>query len=139
MKREPLAVVLRLRRLAMEDATRDFAECLRAEAEGAQAVAAVEAAIERETEAASSLSAGDAVVEAFGAWLKRARQQLRAAEAARDHCEGETGRARAVLSVARSAVKATEHLIAEQEAAKARKAARQEQQTLDEIRPRPGE
>ncbi len=137
MKRDPLAAVLRVRRLAMEDATRDFAECLRCEAEAGQAVAAVEAAIERETEVASSLSAGDAVVEAFGAWLKRVRKDLRAAQALHEQAENETARARAALAVARSGVKATEHLIAQQAAAAAAEAARQEQRDLDEIGRRP--
>jgi len=133
MKRDPLAAVLRLRRLAMEDASRDFAECLRSEGETRQAVAAVEAAIERETDIASSLEAGDAVVEAFGAWLKRARKDLRAAQSRHEQSESETARARAALAVARSALKATEHLIAEHEAAAALEAARQEQRELDEI------
>jgi flagellar export protein FliJ len=132
MKRDPLAAVLRLRRLAMEDATRDFAECLRSEAEAGKAVAAVEAAIDRETEIASSLEAGDAVVEAFGAWLKRVRKDLRAAQTLHEHSENETARARAALGVARAAVKATEHLIAEQDAAATLEVARQEQRELDE-------
>jgi flagellar export protein FliJ len=133
MKRDPLVALLWLRRLAMEEATRDFAECLSSEAKAGQGVAAVEAAIERETEAASSLTAGDAVVEAFGVWLRRARKDLHAAQALREQSENETARARAVLAVARAAVKATEHLIAEQAAAAAREAARQEQRELDEI------
>ena len=137
MKRDPLAAVIRLRRLAMEDASRDFAECLRSEAETKQAIAAVEAAIERETEIASSLEAGDAVVEAFGAWLKRARRDLRSAQARHEQSESETARARAALAVARAALKATEHLIAEQEAAAALDAARQEQRELDEISRKP--
>jgi flagellar export protein FliJ len=133
MKRDPLAAVLRLRRLAMEDATRDFAECLRSEAEAAQAVAAVEAAITSETEVASSLEAGDAVVEAFGAWLKRARKDLRAAQAVYEQSENETARARAAVAVARASLKATENLIAEREAAADLEEARQEQRELDEI------
>ncbi|HTW71243.1 MAG TPA: flagellar FliJ family protein [Acetobacteraceae bacterium] len=133
MKRDPLAAVLRLRRLAMEDATRDFADCLRSEAETRQAVAAVEAAIERETTLASSLEGGDAVVEAFGAWLKRARKDLHAAQSRHEQSESETARARAALAVARAAVKAAEHLMAEQEAAAALEASRREQRELDEI------
>jgi len=133
MKRDPLAAVLRVRRLAMEDATRDFAECLRGEVETRQAVAAVEAAIERETDIASSLEAGDAVVEAFGAWLKRTRKDLRAAQSRHEQSESETARARAALAVARAAVKAAEHLMAEQEAAAALEASRREQRALDEI------
>jgi flagellar export protein FliJ len=137
MKRDPLAAVLRLRRLAMDEASRDFAECLRGEAQAEQAVMAVEAAIERETEIASSLEASDAVVEAFGAWLKRARKDLRGAQAVREQSESETARARAALAVARAALKATEHLIAEQVAAAAAEADRKEQHNLDDMGRKP--
>jgi flagellar export protein FliJ len=137
MTRDPLDAVLHLRRQALEEAARDLAECLRGEEEAGRAVAAVEAAIERETEVASSLEVGDAVVEAFGIWLKRARKDLFAAQAARDKSESETARARAVLAVARAAVKATEHLIAARAAAAAQEAERQEQRGLDEIGRRP--
>jgi flagellar export protein FliJ len=133
MKRDPLPTVLRVRRLAMEDATRDLAECLRGEAEAQHAVAAVEAAIHRETEAASSLSADDSVVEAFGMWLKRARKDLHNTQARREHCESETARARAALAVARAAVRATEHLIEKQAAVADAEAARKEQAALDEV------
>lgn len=133
MKRDALDATLRLRRLALEDAMRELAACFRAEAEADQAVAAVEAAIERETEAASSLTADDAVVEAFGVWLKRARQDLRSAEAVRVRAETETVRARAVLTAARGAVKAAEEVIGAKDAARRADAARREQRALDEM------
>ena len=64
--------------MAADEARRGLAECLRIESEAAAAVAAIKAAIERETEAATSLAAGDAEVEAFGAWLRRIRPKQRA-------------------------------------------------------------
>ena len=133
MKRDALGATLRLRRLALEDAMRELAECFRAEAAAEQAVQAVEAAIERETEAASNLTADDVVVEAFGVWLKRARQDLRVAEAARVRAETETVRARAVLTAARGAVKAAEQVIAAKAEAQRADAGRREQHALDEI------
>lgn len=133
MKRDALAATLRLRHLALDDAMRELGNCFRLEAEAEQAVAAVEAAIERETEAASSLTADDAVVEAFGAWLKRARRDLRAAEANRAHAETETVRARAVLTAARGAVKAAEEVIAAKAAVQRADEARREQHALDEM------
>jgi hypothetical protein len=113
MKRDPLPVVLRLRRLALDDASREFAECLRREAEAERAAAAVEAAIAREAEAASDISGGDWVVEAFGVWLKQARRDLRVARTAQEHAAAETTRVRAVLARARAAVKAAETMMAE--------------------------
>jgi hypothetical protein len=65
MTRNPLEALLRLRRVAADEARRGLAECLRVEGEAAAAVAAIAAAIERETEVATSLAAGDAEVEAF--------------------------------------------------------------------------
>lgn len=136
MKRDPLDAVLRLRRLALDDAGREFADCLRRETEAEQATAAVEAAIVRETEAATSLSAGDAVVEAFGAWLRRAHRDLHAAQAAQERAEAETSRVRAILAAARAAVRAAEHMRSASAAARQADADRREQRTLDEIGPR---
>ena len=49
MSRDPLEALLRLRRMAANEARRGLAECLRAEGEAAAAVATIEAAIDRET------------------------------------------------------------------------------------------
>ncbi len=133
MKREPLAAVVRLRWAAQEDAARELADCLRVEAEAQQAVSAIRAAIERETEAASNLDADDAVVEAFGIWLKRARKDLRDAEAARERAETDTTRSRAVLAAARAAVKAAEEMLETKAAIQRTEAGRREQQVLDEV------
>jgi hypothetical protein len=132
VNREPLLAVVRLRRMALDDASREFAESLRREAEAQQAAAAVEAAIVREADAATSLAADDATVEAFGIWLKRARQDLRVAQAARDDAEIETTRVRAVLQAARAAVKAAEQMLAEKQAAQQATLARRQQAELDE-------
>lgn len=132
MSRDPLLAVVRLRRMALDDASREFAECLRRETAAQQAAAAVEAAIVREADAATSLAADDAVVEAFGTWLKRARADLRAAQTAHEDAEIETTRARAVLQAARAAVKAAEQMLAEKQASRQATLARREQAALDE-------
>ena len=130
---DPLPPLLRLRRLARDAALQDLATALRAEADAAQGVAELEGAITRETEAAGALSGDDAVVEAFGRWLREARRALSAAEARRDGASAEVGLARAVLAAARAAVEAAEAL-AERRRDDARAAAlRGEQHTLDEI------
>ncbi len=132
MSRDPLPGVVRLRRMGLDEASREFAECLRREAEAQRAASTVEAAIVRETDAATSLAADDAVVEAFGIWLKRARNDLRAAQTAQENAEIETTRARAVLQAARAAVKAAEQMLAEKQASQQATLARQEQADLDE-------
>ncbi|HSU06208.1 MAG TPA: flagellar FliJ family protein [Acetobacteraceae bacterium] len=133
MNRDPLLTVLRLRRMVLDDASRELADCLRQETEAQQAVTGVETAIARETDVATSLSADDAVVEAFGVWLRRARQDLRAAVAVRQRAEMETTRSRAILAAARAAAKAAEQLMAERKTAEQVAVARREQAVLDEI------
>jgi flagellar export protein FliJ len=139
MTRDPLEALLRLRRLAADEARRSLADSLRAEDQAVQAIAVIEAAIERETEAATNLAAGDAEVEAFSAWLRRIRPKQHAAYAAGDHAEAETARARIVLAAARAAVQAAEEMLEKQAAARQAEAERKEQHALDEVAQRSGE
>ncbi len=119
MRRDGLASVLRLRRLAQAEARRLLAERLAAEARAEAAVADAEAAIEREREAALDLAAGDATVEAFGAWLPVGRKAQAGAAAGHETALAETARARAELGAARAAVEAAERVAAAREAARA--------------------
>lgn len=139
MNRDPLESLVRLRRLAADEARRGVADCLRDEEATAQAVATIEADIERETEAAANLATSDAEVEAFAAWLRRIRPKQYAAHVAEDRAEAETVRARAVLAAARAAVEAAEEMLAKHEAARRAEAARLEQHALDEAALRCGE
>ena len=132
MTRDPLEALLRLRRMAADEARRGLAECLRVESEAAAAVAAIKAAIERETEVATSLAAGDAEVEAFGAWLRRIRPKQRAALAAEDEAETATVRARTLLGAARAAVRAAEEMLEKHAAAAQAAAERRAQGEIDE-------
>jgi hypothetical protein len=67
MTHDPLEALLRLRRMAADEARRGLGECLRIESEAAAAVAAIEAAIERETEAARCRRCGGRVVRCVAA------------------------------------------------------------------------
>ena len=81
---------------------------------------------------ATSLAAGDAEVEAFGAWLRRVRPKQRAARAAEDEAATATVRARTLLGAARAAVRAVEEML-EKHAATAHAAAeRKAQGEIDE-------
>jgi flagellar export protein FliJ len=121
MTRDPLEALLRLRRMTVDEARRDVAECLRIESEAVAAVAAIKASIAHETAAATSLAAGDAEVEAFGAWFRRIRPTQLAVLAAKDEAETAMVRARGVLGAARAAVRAAEKML-EMHAAAARAA-----------------
>jgi flagellar export protein FliJ len=137
MNHDPLESLLRLRRLAVDEARRGLADALRSESEAARTIAAVEAAIEREADVASSLAAGDAEVEAFAAWLRRIRPKQQAAHDAADEAEAATGLARTVLGVARAAVRAAEEMLAKHAAELHAQAERQVQAELDEVAGRP--
>ena len=132
MTQDPLESLLRLRRLAVDEARRGLADCLRAECQAAEALAALEAAIERETDVAADLSAGDAEVEAFAAWLRRMRPKQQAAHAAEAQAEAATAQGRAILAAARAAVSAVEDMLAEHTAERKAEAQRQAQREIDE-------
>ncbi len=137
MERDRLAPVLRLRQLARDTALNELAAALADEAAAAAVVAALEAEIARETDAAAALTGDDTVVEAFGRWLREARRRLGTAAAARDAAEGEVALARAVLAAARAGMRAAEALAEEQKGRARAAEAAGEQRALDEI-PRPG-
>jgi flagellar export protein FliJ len=133
MTPDPLDALLRLRRMAVDEARLGLAECLRTESEAANAAGEVDAAIDRETEAASSLAAGDAEVEAFAAWFHRIRPRQHAAHEAEATAEAETVSARAILAVAQAAVRAAEEMMAKHAAAAHAGAERRAQAEIDEI------
>jgi flagellar export protein FliJ len=137
--RDPLQSLVRLRRQAVDQARRGLADCLRMEDEAMHAVATIEAAIERETEAATDLAAGDAEVEAFAAWLRRIRPKQYAARMAEDEAVAATAGARVTLVAARSAAEAAEEMLAKHDAARRAEAERLEQHAIDEAALRSGE
>ncbi|MEJ0018906.1 MAG: hypothetical protein WDN25_20560 [Acetobacteraceae bacterium] len=139
MKQDPLEALLRLRRLTADQARRALGDCLRSESEAAAAVAGVAAAILQETEAATSLAAGDAEVEAFAAWLRRIRPKQHAAQEAEAAAELATAQARAVLGAARAAVLAVEETLERHAAAAAAAAEHRAQGDLDEMARRGGQ
>jgi flagellar export protein FliJ len=138
VSRDPLEALLRLRRIAADEALRGLAECLRTEGEAAAAVATIEAAIDRETEAATSLAAGDAEVEAFAAWLRRILPKQRAALAAAEAAEAATTQARGVLGAARAGVQATEETLEKRAVVLRAEAEHKAQNEIDEAAQRSG-
>jgi flagellar biosynthesis chaperone FliJ len=133
MKSDPLASLLRLRRLTADQARRELADCLRAESEAKQAIAAIDAEIARETEVATSLAGGDAEVEAFAAWLRRIRPSQHGARVAEAATVVQTTEARAVLAMARAAVRAVEELLTQRGAEQRMTAEHQAQREIDEV------
>lgn len=133
MSHHSLESLLRLRQVAVDEARRGLAECLRQESEATRVVAAIQSAIEQETEAASNLATGDAEVEAFAAWLRRIRPRQQAAHEAEDEAEAATAKARVVLGAARAAVKAVEEMLEQDAAAAQTQTEHRAQAEIDEV------
>jgi flagellar export protein FliJ len=131
--RDPLTSLLRLRRTTVDAARQDLAACLAAEDAAARTVAELKAAVAREMEAASSLAADDADVEAFAAWLRQIRPRQAEAHAAHDRARANTTRSRAALASARAAERAAEMMLDKRVAEQRAEAERREQHTLDEV------
>lgn len=129
---DPLPVVSRLRRLAVDEAKRAMADCLRAETLASQALSTLDAAIAAETDAASEPSGDDRNVEDFALWLRRIARDRAAAAAALHGAETRSAEARAVLAASRAAARAMEEMLAGREVLRQAAAEHREQAALDE-------
>jgi flagellar biosynthesis chaperone FliJ len=138
---DPLNTLLRLRRLAVDEARQALADCLRTEAERAAEMRALDDAVDRETVAACDLAADDKAVEAFAVWLKRTRAERAAAAEALLRAEARTQEARAVLSVGERAKRVVVELQATREVERLAEDLKRDQIRIDEVaarRPREG-
>jgi hypothetical protein len=132
MARDPLSALLRVRRVALDEARRALADCLGAEAIAAEALTEAEAEIVRERATAASLKADDAAVESFASWLRAARSRAEQARIVHERVTAETARARAIVAVARGSFEAAQTAL-DQKAKDEREAQqRREQLSLDE-------
>ena len=132
MKHEAIVTVARLRRLALEDASRALAKGLADETAAATRADDATRQIADEAAAASSLTGDDAMVEAFAAWLPGARQHAAEARAACERAGAEVGRLRAVLTASRTASEAVETLLTQRAEVAAQDRDRRSQADLDE-------
>ncbi len=133
MPRDPLQTVLRLRRIANNEARRAVSDAVAQETLAQRLADMVDDEIARETALACRLEADDAAVEAFGAWLTCARQRAELARNAAERAGAETARARAVLNLARAGLEAAEALLADRQDAASAAQARGEQHALDDL------
>lgn len=132
MASDPLEVLLRLRRLAVDQARQGLADCVAAETIAIARQSAVETAIARELDAASKITADDRAVEDFAVWLHQMLPERYAAEAALLNAEAHTKEARMVLAVTRAGVRAVENMLERKEADRLLLVGRTEQLALDE-------
>jgi flagellar export protein FliJ len=132
MARDPLPVLLRLRRLAQDAARAELAEGVRAEFAAAVRLADLDLTLEHETAAVAALSDVDLLRAAYPTWLAQARRMRRDAHAALDAAAERSGALRLQLADARAATRVVEALQARHDAARAAGEARREQRLLDE-------
>lgn len=110
MARDPIATLIKVRKLACDESQRKLVEALGLEDRAEQASHRLELAIAQETEAAADLQGTDAMVEAFAAWLPKIRQQLATARLVLLDRQAETMRRRAELTACKTALETVETL-----------------------------
>jgi hypothetical protein len=132
MSNDPLDVLLRMRRLAVDQARQALADCVGAETVAGDRCAAIAAAIARELTDASKVTADDRAVEDFAVWLRQTLPDQTAAEAALLAAETRTEEARLVLAASRAGVRAIETMLERKAALRIQEAARAEQFALEE-------
>ena len=128
-----LALIARMRGLAVAEARRTLAErrVLQDQAEAAESHATAQ--LVEEAAAAARMDTNDGAVEAFAAWLPEGRRAQIAARQALDHAQAATAQALTRLTLARAAEAAAEALIAAKAEEARREALKREQAVLDEI------
>lgn len=117
MARDPLVTLIKVRKLACDEAQRKLVESLALEDRAEQMSHRVERTIAQEMQAATDVNGSDAVVEAFAAWLPGARQQLASARQVLLDRQAETMRSRAELTACRTALETVETLQRERQEA----------------------
>jgi flagellar export protein FliJ len=132
MARHPLQVLLRVRGIALDAARRALADRLREEAAAAEQCAGIAATIARETAVQVSQPTERRTLETYAAWLGRAHDARREAQAATLACTAATAEARMSLNEARAGTRALEAVLAHVQEVHDAAAARLEQRTVDE-------
>lgn len=132
MPRDPLDPLLRIRRMAQDEAVAALSRSLQAETDAENLAKQADRQIAAETAAASAVDGDDSVVEAFAAWLPGARHRAAQANVARERAAADVARARAALTMARAAREAVAALIAQRASEQAAAAAGREQNALDD-------
>ncbi len=118
MSRDALEIVLRIRRVAVDEAKRGLAVALAAEGVAQRQATAAEDMIASESDNAADVNQGDASVEAFAAWLPVGRAKAKAARSALEAAGADVVLQRAALTAARAAAEAAEALLDRRRAAR---------------------
>ena len=137
MARDTLDVLLRLRRLAADEAARALGVALREQEQARQVLTRLEDALAHEWTVTRMLATGDPVANPFAAWRPRAQQEMTRAVAQLAVTSEAVAVAQGALGDARGGLRALEAAIAREQAEEVTAAARSVQHTLDDIARRP--
>jgi hypothetical protein len=133
-----LDILLRLRRLTVQDRMRELAVAIRTEEQARRAQAAAVQTIARETAAARHIAERDAALAGFVPWHTRAAAALRDAKAQVTRAGEAMRTAQAVLSDARGAMRAIELALERRKVGAKLAAQRSVQHALDDASRRSG-
>jgi flagellar biosynthesis chaperone FliJ len=137
MARDQLDVLLRVRRVAEDEAKRALVARLDEETAARHRLQMAEARLRQERDIATDPGQSDGSVEAYIAWLPSGRRAVAAAQAAHDEAAAKVTLARAELTLAHAAAEAADEFIEQREAKAETALARKAQAALDEIAGRP--
>jgi flagellar export protein FliJ len=133
MARDPIRMLLTVRRLAVEQARHTLAACLSVEATAADRLRAIDEAAQRDRRANQTVTEAHRFIDMFALRVQAAEADRRAAEAALAAAQGASADARAALVTARTAAESVDTLIGERAEATKTDAQRREQHALDDI------
>lgn len=133
MAHDTLEALLRIRRLAVEEAMRNVAASLQEASQARRALAALTEAIARERAIARDLMPADPRLAAFGPWQARTRQDIAHAAARLDHADRAIAAAQAALGEARGAARAMEAALERRRAEENAAAWRRAQHELEDV------
>lgn len=133
MARDPLNTLLTIRQRTVDQSRQALAGCLAVETATADAIRAIDAAVEEQRAIADRLPEQHRGTDMVLAWSGRMRTKRAAAVAAFRKAELETASARAVLAESRAATQAVQRTIAERAIAAQAEAERRGQHALDDI------
>lgn len=133
MARDPLQILLSLRRRSVEQARHALAARLAAEAEVADRILSLDGTARRDREAGEAWPDAHQFLEMFASRQEVVQAERRSLAADLAAATVDTGEARGVVSAARTAAEAVKELIGGREAASQADATRQEQHVVDDI------
>lgn len=133
MARDPMHMLLAVRRHAVEQARHALAACQRAESAIADRLRAIDEAADRDRVAGRALAEGHRFIDMFALHVQASAAERQGVESALAAARDATGDARAALVAARTAAESVETLITERADAAAAEAQRREQHALDDM------